>query len=104
MWKIFKLGDICEFVRGPFGGSLKKSCFVENGFSVYEQQHAIKNQCVDFRYFIDEKKFNDMSRFSVSPGDILMSCSGTIGRTTIVPLNAPKGIINQALLKIINLK
>ena len=24
MWKETTLGEICEFVRGPFGGSLKK--------------------------------------------------------------------------------
>ena len=41
-----------------------------------------------------------MQRFVVKPNDILMSCSGTIGKTTIVPSEAPLGIINQALLKI----
>ena len=29
-----------------------------------------------------------------------MSCSGTMGRTVIVPDDAPPGIINQALLKL----
>lgn len=100
MWKKKILGDICQFVRGPFGGSLKKSFFVKNGLAVYEQKNAIKNQCKDFRYFITQKKFKEMSRFAVNAGDILMSCSGTIGKTTIVPKGAPKGIINQALLKI----
>jgi len=99
-WKTKKLGDICLLVRGPFGGSLKKTSFVESGFAVYEQNHAIKDQCKDFRYFISQQKFNEMSRFEVAPGDILMSCSGTIGKSTIVPNEAPKGIINQALLKI----
>tara|TARA_Y100001970_G_scaffold118355_1_gene146914 strand:- start:544 stop:1737 length:1194 start_codon:yes stop_codon:yes gene_type:complete len=98
--KTFKLGDITELVRGPFGGSLKKNMFVDYGFAVYEQQHPINNQCKDFRYFITEEKLNEMHRFKVSPGDILMSCSGTIGKTTIVPEDAPIGIINQALLKI----
>jgi type I restriction enzyme S subunit len=41
-----------------------------------------------------------MKRFEVFPGDILMSCSGTIGKTAIVPVGAPAGIINQALLKL----
>ena len=52
MWKTVKLGDVCDFVRGPFGGSLKKNMFTESGYAVYEQQHAINNQCKDFRYFI----------------------------------------------------
>ncbi|MDC0625431.1 restriction endonuclease subunit S [Alphaproteobacteria bacterium] len=99
-WKTKKLGDICQFVRGPFGGSLKKSFFVESGYAVYEQRHAIKNTCENFRYFVTQEKYNEMSRFAISPGDILMSCSGTIGKTTVVPKEAPNGIINQALLKI----
>ena len=95
-----KLGDVCELVRGPFGGSLKKNIFVPSGYAVYEQQHAIYNQCRTFRYFVDETKYGEMKRFTVLPNDILMSCSGTIGKTTIVPKEAPPGIINQALLKI----
>jgi type I restriction enzyme S subunit len=96
-----KFGDICGFVRGPFGGSLKKSIFVEKGYSVYEQQHPINNQFDSFRYFITDEKFNEMKRFEVFPHDLLMSCSGvTLGKIAIVPKDAPKGIINQALLKI----
>ncbi len=94
-----KLGDVCEFVRGPFGGSLKKESFVEKGFAVYEQQHAIYDQFEDIRYFIDGLKFNDMSRFVLSPGDLIMSCSGTMGKVAIVPEGIKDGVINQALLK-----
>lgn len=100
IWKTVKLGDVCDFVRGPFGGSLKKNMFSTTGYAVYEQQHAINNQCKDFRYYISEQKFDEMKRFEVKSGDVLMSCSGTIGKTTIVPMDAPVGIINQALLKI----
>jgi type I restriction enzyme S subunit len=99
-WVEKKLGDVCNFVRGPFGGSLKKSCFKSRGIAVYEQQHAIYNQFEKIRYFIDEIKFNEMQRFEVEPGDLIMSCSGTMGKVAIVPNNAQKGIINQALLKL----
>ncbi|MCY3626173.1 MAG: restriction endonuclease subunit S [Gammaproteobacteria bacterium] len=98
--KTRKLGEVCDFVRGPFGSSLKKNIFVNEGYAVYEQQHPINNQCKKFRYFVTSKKYGEMSRFQVRKGDILMSCSGTIGKTTIVPHDAPLGIINQALLKI----
>lgn len=99
-WEKKKLGDICEFVRGPFGGSLKKNIFKPDGFAVYEQQHAIYDQFDDIRYFIDENKFNEMKRFELKPGDLIMSCSGTMGKVAIVPNEFKKGIINQALLKI----
>lgn len=99
-WEKRKLGEICDFVRGPFGGSLKKNIFKPNGYAVYEQQHAIYDQFQDIRYFIDEEKFNEMKRFELNSGDLIMSCSGTMGKIAIVPENIKRGIINQALLKL----
>jgi type I restriction enzyme S subunit len=94
------LGDVCGFVRGPFGGSLKKEVFVPSGFAVYEQGHAIYDQFDEVRYFIDEAKFKAMQRFELRPGDLIMSCSGTIGKVAIAPTTLRPGIINQALLKL----
>ena len=99
-WETKMLDDIFGFVRGPFGGSLKKVIFVEDGFAVYEQQHAIYNQFDEIRYFIDNTKFLEMQRFELRPNDLIMSCSGTMGRVAIVPDNIRRGIINQALLKL----
>ena len=94
-----KLGDVCSFTRGPFGGSLKKECFQQHGYAVYEQQHAIYSS-MEIRYFISEEKFQELKRFEVKQGDLIVSCSGTIGKVFIIPSNAPVGIINQALLKL----
>ena len=41
-----------------------------------------------------------MKRFELQSGDLIMSCSGTMGKVAIVPKNFRKGIINQALLKL----
>lgn len=86
--------------RGPFGGSLKKSIFVESGFKVYEQQNAIKDDFQIGHYFIDEKKYREMEGFSVKPNDLIISCAGTIGRVAIAPETAEPGVINQALMRI----
>jgi type I restriction enzyme S subunit len=100
-WVEKRWGDLCQFVRGPFGGSLKKSMFKESGYVVYEQKHAIHDHFNQLRYFIDEEKFNEMKRFEVKPGDLIMSCSGvTLGKVAIIPEGIQKGIINQALLKL----
>jgi type I restriction enzyme S subunit len=99
-WKQTSLGQVCHFVRGPFGGSLKKNIFKTEGYAVYEQQHAIYDQFEEIRYYIDEKKFEEMKRFELRAGDLIMSCSGTIGKVAIVPNGIQKGIINQALLKL----
>lgn len=94
------LGSIASLVRGPFGGSLKKEIFQPQGFAVYEQQHAIYDQFENIRYYVSEDKFRAMKRFEVRPGQLIMSCSGTIGRVALVPAELHRGIINQALLKI----
>lgn len=99
-WIEQKFGDVCKFVRGPFGGSLKKAFFVDKGYAVYEQSHAIYDQFETVRYFIDDAKFSEMQRFELKSGDLIMSCSGTIGKIAIVPDGIKPGIINQALLKL----
>lgn len=99
-WEDRVLGNISKLVRGPFGGSLKKEIFVESGYAVYEQSHAIYGDFNSFRYFITEDKFEELKRFAVAPGDIIMSCSGTMGKFALIPKGATAGVINQALLKL----
>ena len=87
--------------RGPFGGALKKEIFVESGYLVYEQYHALNNDFSFQRYFIDEDKYKELKAFGVKPKDIIVSCSGVnLGKLAEVPEGSPAGIINQALLKI----
>lgn len=87
--------------RGPFGGALKKEIFVEAGYLVYEQNHALNNDYSFARYFINDEKYQELIDFKVVPGDVLISCSGVyLGKLSIVPANSRPGIINQALLKV----
>ena len=67
------------------------------GIPVYEQQHAIYDTRI-FRYYIDENKFQELKRFQVLPNDLIVSCSGTIGKTSLIRKNDESGIISQALL------
>ena len=102
-WSIGTLEDICvpnRVVRGPFGGALKKEIFVPFGYKVYEQRNAIYQSVNIGSYYVNESKYREMSRFAVKSGDYIISCSGTIGRIYQIPLTFPKGIINQALLKL----
>jgi type I restriction enzyme S subunit len=99
-WKEYKLGEILAqkgYIRGPFGSALKRPEMKSSGYVVYEQQHAIHNTR-EFRYFIDELKFNELKRFKTLPNDLIISCSGTVGEISIIQESDPKGIISQALL------
>ena len=73
--------NVEEMFIGPFGSSLKNENFVskENGYCmVYEQKHAIrKTMDVETRY-IDKPKYEELKRFSIHGGDIIVSCRGNI--------------------------
>ena len=95
-----ELGELLSekgYIRGPFGSALKKSFFVEIGVPVYEQRHAIHDNR-DFRYFITEEKAETLSRFKIKPNDLIISCSGTIGKISVIKQSDKTGVINQALL------
>lgn len=102
-WESKPLGELdVVLTRGPFGSALKKEIMVpkeDNTYKVYEQKHAIQKDSTIGEYYISELKYKELIRFSVSPGDFIMSCSGTIGEIFKIPQNSEKGVINQALLK-----
>lgn len=96
-----KMGSIGTYKKGPFGSSLKKSMFVPKGektFKVYEQKNAIYKNATLGYYYISEEKFNELKSFEICPGDIIISCAGTIGECYEIPVDAEKGVINQALM------
>jgi len=105
-WEVKTIEELAQkskwaIKRGPFGGALKKEIFVDDGYLVYEQFHALNNDFTFERYYIDESKFQELKAFEVKPKDIIISCSGVyLGKLAIIPENAKRGIINQALLKI----
>lgn len=102
-WKWVRLGEIGEYKKGPFGSALTKSLFVpkgENTIKVYEQKNAIQKKWRLGNYYISEEYFfESLKSFEVKVNDIIISCAGTIGETYVIPLEAEKGIINQALMR-----
>lgn len=103
-WANVELGQLCldkeGLRRGPFGSAIKKEFFVEDGFKVYEQSNAIYDDINRGKYFISEKKYQELINFKVHPNDLIVSCSGTLGKIAQIPKNAKPGVINQALLRI----
>jgi type I restriction enzyme S subunit len=86
--------------RGPFGSAVKKAYFVPTGYKIYEQQNVIHQDFLLGNYFIDEKRFQELKDFQITPGDLLITGAGTIGKIAVVPNDIRPGIINQALLKL----
>ena len=101
--KVSKLEALCtSIVRGPFGSALKVENFVkksDTSVKVYEQSNAIQKSAAIGSRYISREHYESLKRFKCKPGDIIMSCSGTIGKLFILPSDAEEGIINQALCK-----
>jgi len=102
-WELIRLNDIGIYKKGPFGSALTKSIFVpksNEAVKVYEQKNAIRKDHTLGDYYITRKYYDKkISVFSVKPGDIIVSCAGTIGETYVMPDNIEEGIINQALMR-----
>ena len=102
-WAWSRLGEIAFYKKGPFGSSITKAMFVpksNNTYKVYEQKNAINKNAFIGNYYISKEKFDELKGFEVFPNDIIVSCAGTIGETFILPEGIERGIINQALMRI----
>lgn len=104
-WKWVKIDMIQGYEQyslkaGPFGSSLKKSCYVKSGFKIYGQEQVIAGDWKIGDYYIDQNKYEELKSCSVQPNDVLISLVGTVGKVLVLPDEIEPGIINPRLIKI----
>lgn len=99
-----KIIDVCankdDIKCGPFGTQLKQSEYETSGVAVW----GISEINSDFKkspdIFVTQEKAQNLSSFSLIPGDIAMSRKGNVGQCAIFPDTFAPGIIASDVLRI----
>lgn len=99
-WHVKRLKFVLDSVKaGPFGSALTKDLYTSTGYKVYGQEQVIPGDFTLGDYFISSEKYQELRQYTVTPGDILISCVGTFGKIAIVPPDVEPGIINPRLIR-----
>lgn len=87
---------------GPFGSQLHNHDFVENGTVLAVGIDNVHDTGFEWgrRRRITEEKYEELKKFTLKPGDVLITIMGTIGRTCVFPYWAGRAICTKHVYRI----
>ena len=96
-WKVEKFSDICKLITDGEHATPKRS---NQGIYILSARNVLNHQLqltdVDF---IDEDEYNRIAkRIEPQKGDVLLSCSGSVGRVCVVPDNLRFQLVRSVAL------
>ncbi|EHD0094329.1 restriction endonuclease subunit S [Vibrio vulnificus] len=96
-WSFARLGDLAVKLTD---GSHNPARDFGAGYPMFSSQN-VHFGTIDFsspsRYVDEENFLKEDSRTQIVPGDILLTIVGTIGRAAVVPIDAPKFVLQRSV-------
>lgn len=84
-WSMIALGDVAEIKIGPFGTLLHKEDYITGGHALVNPSHIIDGKiCVDEKLTISDEKYEELSAYHLTVGDIVLGRRGEMGRCAVV--------------------
>lgn len=104
-WELLKIRHVLSLNNGikvgPFGSALTgKITYEQSDIKVYGQWNVISGDFGIERNFISFDSYKTLKNYKVSPGDILVSMMGTIGKCKTVPKGIEEGVMDSHIIKI----
>jgi len=104
-WEVKVLNDLVidkkSISCGPFGSQLKIGEYTADGIPVLGIDNVAINKFIQAKpKFISKEKFKQLIAFKVRDDDVLISRTGTIARTCVLPKDFGDAIIGPNLLRI----